>query len=82
MITIYTKTTCPYCVKAKNYLQLKRIPFNEINIEQDEISRQFLKSQGHTTVPQLYKNNKNFVVGGCDGLLNLSETELFKKVNA
>ena len=35
MLTVYTKNVCPYCVKAKNFLDMKGIAYETINIEED-----------------------------------------------
>ncbi len=75
-LTVYSKTVCPYCVNAKNYLKSKNIPFQEINIEQDSPAREFIQSQGHRTVPQIYFEGKLFVEGGFQGLSKLSEAEI------
>jgi glutaredoxin 3 len=39
MLTVYSKTVCPYCTQAKNLLKLKNIDFTEVNIEQDTDAR-------------------------------------------
>lgn len=82
MLTVYTKNSCPFCVKAKDYLDIKGIDYEEKNIESDPSAREFVKSRGHTTVPQLYKDGEIFVEGGCNGLLNLSEDELMNRLEA
>lgn len=33
MITIYSKPNCPYCVRAKLLMEVKRIPFREIHVD-------------------------------------------------
>ena len=47
MLTIYSKTQCPHCVNAKNFLKAKNIEFEEKNIETDETAREFLLKEGH-----------------------------------
>ena len=76
MLTIYSKTVCPYCVQAKNYLQAKNIAFREINIEQDTEAREFITSQGLRTVPQIFFNGKIFVEGGWTGLSKMTAEEI------
>ena len=76
MLTIYSKTVCPYCVQAKNYLQAKNIAFREVNIEQDTEAREFITSQGLRTVPQIFFNGKIFVEGGWTGLSKMTAEEI------
>ena len=76
MITLYSKTVCPYCVNAKNYLRAKEIPFREINIEQDDLGREFILAEGHRTVPQIYYGGKLLVEGGWTGLSKMSADEI------
>ena len=76
MLTIYSKTVCPYCVQAKNFLQAKNIAFREINIEQDADAREFITSQGLRTVPQIFFNGKIFVEGGWTGLSKMTAEEI------
>ena len=58
MLTIYTKNVCPYCVKAKNYLNMKGIAYETINIEEDRDGRNFLVEQGLRSVPQIFVGKK------------------------
>jgi glutaredoxin 3 len=76
MLTVYSKTVCPYCTQAKNLLKLKNIDFTEVNIEQDTDARNKMVSMGLRTVPQIFKGQELFVEGGCQGLSNLSDEEL------
>jgi glutaredoxin 3 len=79
-LTVYSKTVCPYCVQAKNFLKLKNIPFEEINIEQDTRARDLIKAKGHRTVPQIYYNGEIFVEGGWEGLSKLDPVEIRAKL--
>lgn len=80
MLTIYSKTVCPYCVNAKNFLKSKDIPFKEINIEQDAQAREFIKEQGHRTVPQIYLQGKLFVEGGWTGLSKMTKEDILNEI--
>lgn len=44
MITIYTKPNCSYCVHAKEYMDKKNIPYNELKLDKD-FTRDFLKAK-------------------------------------
>lgn len=81
MLTIYSKTVCPYCVNAKNYLKAKDIPFREINIEQDAEAREFIQKQGLRTVPQIFMDGKIFVEGGWSGLSKMSAEEIRSEID-
>ena len=76
MLTIYSKTQCPNCVNAKNFLRARQIDFEEKNIETDNEAREFLLSQGHRSVPQIYFGNRLFVEGGWTGLSKMSKDEI------
>lgn len=80
MLTVYSKTVCPYCVNAKNYLKSKDIPFREINIEQDNEAREFITGQGLRTVPQIFMNGKIFVEGGWSGLSKMTGEEILSEI--
>jgi len=77
MVKIYTTNWCPSCVAAKRLLQEESIEFEEINIEENEISRQALQDiSGKYTVPQIFINNK--CIGGYDHLLLLHQNKELK----
>ena len=81
MLTIYSKTVCPYCVNAKNYLKSKNVPFREINIEQDQEAREFIQQQGLRTVPQIFMDGKIFVSGGWTGLSKMTAEEILSEID-
>jgi glutaredoxin 3 len=68
MVTVYSKNNCPFCVQAKNLLKLKGIDFQEVKIDEDTDAKEFVLSEGHRTVPQIYKDGRVLVEGGYQGL--------------
>ena len=80
MLTVYSKTVCPYCVQAKNYLKAKNITFREVNIEQDAEAREFITQQGRRTVPQIFMDGKIFVEGGWTGLSKMTAEEILSEI--
>ena len=72
MLTVYSKNNCPFCVQAKNLLKLKGVEYTEIKIDEDSSAKEFVLSEGHRTVPQIYKDGKLLVEGGYQGLTKQS----------
>ena len=71
-ITIYTKDYCPFCIKAKSLLTMKKIKFIEINLNEnpDQFDKMLKKSNGARTVPQIF--NDNNYIGDCDKIYELN----------
>jgi glutaredoxin 3 len=71
-ITIYTKDYCPFCIKAKSLLVLKKVKFTEINLHQhpEKFEEMMKKSNGAQTVPQIFSSEK--YIGDCDKLYELN----------
>lgn len=62
-ITVYTTSTCPFCVMLTNFLKQNNIPFKEVNVENDPIAMQRLvNATGQIGVPQTEVNG-NWVIG-------------------
>ena len=72
MIKIYTTNWCPYCISAKKLCKSLNIEYKEINIEEENISREYLlKTTGGYSVPQIIINDK--CIGGYQELLALHQ---------
>lgn len=67
-ITIYTKPDCPYCIKAKQFLNMKNFSYSEKVIGIDITSNSFVDKY-QTTVPAILMNNN--LIGGYDQMLLL-----------
>jgi glutaredoxin len=65
---------------AKAYLKKCNIEYEEINIDDDKEAYAFVVAEGHHTAPQIYHQGKLLVEGGCDGLTNLSATEIRERM--
>jgi glutaredoxin 3 len=70
-VEIYTKATCPYCIRAKMLLQQKGVPLDEIGVDfgGDKKQEMIQRAGGRMTVPQIFIDGKH--VGGCDDLFEL-----------
>ena len=78
-VDIYTKATCPYCIRAKRLLDQKKVDYREISVDFDSASRTEMiqRAGGRTTVPQIFVYGRH--VGGCD---DLSELEMVGELAA
>ncbi len=72
-VIVYTTRACGYCVRAKQLLQSKQIPFQEVDISGDHAARaELVRSTGHRTVPQIFIGGR--FIGGYDELAALSRS--------
>tara|TARA_B110000438_G_C15650796_1_gene579488 strand:- start:682 stop:933 length:252 start_codon:yes stop_codon:yes gene_type:complete len=79
MIKIYTTNWCPSCVAAKNLFAELNLTYKEINIEEENMSREDLqKISGNYTVPQIIINYK--CIGGYTELLYLHQNNELNKI--
>lgn len=72
-VTIYTKSWCPYCQKAKALLDGKQVSYEEIDVGHDSEAQAAMaqRAHGRSTVPQIFINGTH--VGGCDDLHALND---------
>ena len=69
-VQIYTTRWCGYCVRAKALLDSKRVPYEEINLDDDPAFRQTIHDlTGGWTVPQILIDGKP--IGGYTELWRL-----------
>lgn len=61
---VYSKPDCPFCIKVKNFMKGIGMSFEEEDISNNNTLQEFLKSRGHTTVPQIYDWEGNYY-GDC-----------------
>ena len=71
LIKIYTTNWCSYCKMAKRYFDEQEMPYEEINIEEEGMSREELqKVTGGMSVPQIIIDDE--VIGGYDNLMEMA----------
>lgn len=66
-VKVFSLTSCPYCTKAKNLLELKGLGYNEyvigVDITREEFKEQYPDAR---TAPYILIDNN--VIGGYDSL--------------
>jgi glutaredoxin 3 len=66
-VEMYTTRTCPFCVRAKRLLEERGIPFDEIDVaDDDELRADLIRRTGRRTVPQIFIDGKP--IGGYEEL--------------
>jgi glutaredoxin 3 len=71
-VKVYTTPYCPYCVRAKRLLDRKGVPYEEIDVANDDQARVDLAERtGRRTVPQIFIGEEH--VGGSDDLHALEQ---------
>lgn len=63
MIKVYTTDSCPWCVKAKNYLKSKNIAFEELNVAEDMDARQEMVQKSRQIGVPVLDINGTVVIG-------------------
>jgi len=66
-LTLYSKSQCPNCDRAKALLESRGVPYTEVNIENDAESLQMLLDKGLRSVPQIF-HGYELIEGGFNGL--------------
>ena len=73
LVEIYTKMTCPYCIRAKRLLEAKGVEYKEHSLDFGSPLRQeMIQRAGRSTVPQVFIDGQH--VGGCDDLMELERS--------
>jgi len=80
MLTVYSKSNCPFCEQAKAFLDNKGVEYRVIKIDENPEAREFLMQQGFRSVPQIFSEDELFVEGGYQGLVRLTEDEFNEKI--
>ena len=72
-VVMYTTPICPYCVRAKRLLAMKKVPYEEIDVSRDPGLRAYMvqRAGGMMTVPQIFIGETH--VGGFDDLYALDQ---------
>ncbi len=71
-IEIFTTSTCPFCIAAKNLLEKKNVSYEETHVS-DPVKRAEMtqRTKGRSSVPQIFIDG--FHVGGFDDLVELDQ---------
>ena len=72
-VEIYTKTFCPYCIRALHLLETKGVEVEEYVVSGGGAKREEMirRANGRTTVPQIFIDGRH--IGGCDDLMQLED---------
>ena len=53
-VKVYSTPTCPWCKKAKEYLNSKNIEFEDVDVSKNqEAAREMIEKSGQMGVPQI-----------------------------
>lgn len=60
---MFTKAGCPFCSLMKANLKKRDIPFEVVDLTDDELRAEFYEQTGNRTVPQLYlsRSGREFI---------------------
>ena len=77
-VTIYTSISCVFCLRAKEYLRSRDVPYEEVDVTGDAKARARLvkRSNGQRTVPQIFVGDLH--VGGYTDLVRLDAEGKFR----
>jgi glutaredoxin len=72
-IVVFSKPGCPYCAKAKTFLNSRNLPFTEIALNPNEINYEYKRDRlfnyyNHKSYPLIVIDNK--LLGGYSELIN------------
>ena len=51
-VIVYSTTVCPWCHKAKDFLKANKIPFKDVNVQEDQkAAQEMVEKSGQMGVP-------------------------------
>ncbi|XP_077564564.1 uncharacterized protein LOC144180031 [Haemaphysalis longicornis] len=76
MVTIFSKSYCPFCTKAKKVFDDLRVPYTAVELDSrsdgDSIQKVLGQMTGASTVPRVFVNKK--CLGGADDLVDMMKS--------
>lgn len=76
-VELYTKTGCPYCDMAKDFLKLRGITWEETDLSNNVLRQKFYNRTGTKSVPQIYVDGEH--IGGYS---DLEKSNIFDRVTS
>ena len=72
-ILVYTSDFCSYCVRAKNLLSKKGVPFEEVHLDRSDVQARMdlVELTGRYTMPQILIDDRP--IGGYDDMKALDD---------
>ncbi|MDN3648613.1 glutaredoxin 3 [Reinekea marina] len=72
-VKMYSSDWCPFCIRAKQLLDSKKVRYEELKVDGQPALRQKMTTEsGRTSVPQIWIGSTH--VGGCDELYALERS--------
>lgn len=63
MVKIYTTSTCPYCVMAKDYFKKNNVDYKEYDVSADEAAAKEMAEKSHQMGVPVIDINGTIIVG-------------------
>ena len=63
MIKVYSTNSCPWCVKAKNYLSSLNVEYVDLNVQEDMAAREEMVSKSKQMGVPVLDINGEIIVG-------------------
>ena len=80
-IVMFSKSYCPFCVKAKKLLNQMNVPYQAVELDQvpggDAMQNAVAEMTGQRTVPNTFISGSS--IGGCDDLFALNKSGALKE---
>jgi glutaredoxin len=80
VLLMYGKVGCQFCILSREWLKKYYIPYEFKDVDTDKQAFAFIKSKGHTTVPQFYVGSLLFIKDGYTGLMRQNPALLKQKI--
>lgn len=77
---VYTKYGCGGCTELKRFLTNLKIPFVELNVQDNPRALEKIHKDGHRYLPQVYANDELFIPGGWDTIQTMRQHEILERL--
>lgn len=75
-VTVYTTSTCPWCVRLKGFLKEEGISFDEVNVGEDrEGAKRMVEITGQRSVPVTTVGDQIIIGYDPDGIREVLKME-------
>ena len=75
-VKVYSTNFCPYCKMAKDFLKERKIPFEEINVqENNSAAKEMIEKSGQAGVPVIEIDGKMIIGFDVDKIKELLKIE-------